>query len=455
MQKLVTIKLIGILLISSILLLGCTETPPPVADFSASPTGGVLPLDVQFTDESKGEITTWNWDFDNDGVVDSTEQSPSYTYDIAGTYTVSLEVTGPGGTDTETKTDYINISSLSGEVVDMIKMISPNIDMFVFMDIVALRADDDLEDLCNGIHNPFIYWSGSFGMHISDVNYLSVGDEAILVKGDFNLDGIEEELEGDDFNKGDYRGVEVWDWEYGDFCMALISSELIILGSKDDVRDCIGIIMDGYDSLYDDSDYKDVVDRLPNGIVVKFKKDFLLFEECTYDGLEISGVSCNKKDKDTMTSTFVLKFEDETDVVNAMNDIKNDLEDSDANYMNIRMTHDGEYLIINTDQDMEDFVGEDQDEDAATELEDVGVAVSAAMAGLPVGTLGESLHPLVAGDIKPDGTNTVGYIDCLDNNVIKTLDIGIYIQGGLTSLIYEYHVATDGSVIATTGPLAE
>ncbi len=86
-----------------------TVWEPPGAAFSGTPTTGGVGLIVSFTDESTGDITSWSWDFDNDGTPDSTEQHPSYTYGAAGTYTVSLTVTGPGGSDTETKTDYITV----------------------------------------------------------------------------------------------------------------------------------------------------------------------------------------------------------------------------------------------------------------------------------------------------------------------------------------------------------
>jgi len=89
-------------------LLISAETPaetPPVAAFSGTPTTGALLLTVVFTDESTGEITDWHWTFGEGG--ESTEQHPSHTYNTVGTYTVSLQVTGPYGTDTETKTGYI------------------------------------------------------------------------------------------------------------------------------------------------------------------------------------------------------------------------------------------------------------------------------------------------------------------------------------------------------------
>lgn len=77
----------------------------PVADFTADPISGVYPLTVNFTDQSTGNITSWEWEF-GDGET-STNQNPTHTYEDPGIYTVELTVTGPGGTDTETKADYI------------------------------------------------------------------------------------------------------------------------------------------------------------------------------------------------------------------------------------------------------------------------------------------------------------------------------------------------------------
>jgi PKD repeat protein len=80
-------------------------TPPPVADFTSTPRGGSPPLLVQFTDASTGDITNHLWDF-GDGTT-SKEQNPSHTYVKEGSYTVSLTVSGPGGSDTKTAEGYI------------------------------------------------------------------------------------------------------------------------------------------------------------------------------------------------------------------------------------------------------------------------------------------------------------------------------------------------------------
>ena len=88
----------------------CSVAPAaPVAQFTASATSGVAPLMVTFTDQSTGSPTAWSWDL-GDGTT-STQQSPSHTYAAAGTYTVSLTVTAPGGSDGETKSSYIQVSA--------------------------------------------------------------------------------------------------------------------------------------------------------------------------------------------------------------------------------------------------------------------------------------------------------------------------------------------------------
>ncbi|UCC59455.1 MAG: PKD domain-containing protein, partial [Dehalococcoidia bacterium] len=59
---------------------------------------------------SSGDVTSWAWDFNGDGLIDSGEQNPSYVYNRNGTYTVSLTVSGQYCQDTETKPGYIRIS---------------------------------------------------------------------------------------------------------------------------------------------------------------------------------------------------------------------------------------------------------------------------------------------------------------------------------------------------------
>ncbi|TSA24529.1 PKD domain-containing protein [bacterium] len=86
----------------------------PNADFTANITNGIFPLIVDFTDLSTMglmgyPIIEWEWDFNNDGTIDSYEQNPQWTYTEAGLYTVKLTVSDGSNTGTETKVDYITV----------------------------------------------------------------------------------------------------------------------------------------------------------------------------------------------------------------------------------------------------------------------------------------------------------------------------------------------------------
>lgn len=70
----------------------------PFASFFANPMQGDAPLTVYFEDDTWGNAVSYAWDFNGDGMVDSTAQNPpSYTYHNEGTYEVSLTVVGASG----------------------------------------------------------------------------------------------------------------------------------------------------------------------------------------------------------------------------------------------------------------------------------------------------------------------------------------------------------------------
>ena len=86
------------------------KAAPLKADFEANPQYGTAPLTVTFTDKSAGNPTSWQWDFDNDGTVDSTQQNPTYTYNDIGWYTVKLTISDGTNSDTCVKEKYILVA---------------------------------------------------------------------------------------------------------------------------------------------------------------------------------------------------------------------------------------------------------------------------------------------------------------------------------------------------------
>ena len=85
------------------------------ASFSANPREGIGNYTTfTFTDVTTGGTPpyTYKWDFNNDGLTESTLQSPTYVYTSAGNYSVSLTVTDSslgGAINTQTRTGYIMV----------------------------------------------------------------------------------------------------------------------------------------------------------------------------------------------------------------------------------------------------------------------------------------------------------------------------------------------------------
>jgi PKD repeat protein/phosphatidylserine/phosphatidylglycerophosphate/cardiolipin synthase-like enzyme len=90
---------------------------PPQVSASGTPTAGPAPLTVNFVSSASdpdGTIAAYNWTFGDGGI--STAQSPSHTYNQAGTYTAQVTVTDNMGA-TANAIVTINVSAVGGETV--------------------------------------------------------------------------------------------------------------------------------------------------------------------------------------------------------------------------------------------------------------------------------------------------------------------------------------------------
>jgi PKD repeat protein len=86
----------------------CTVREDVKAGFSASPLTGQAPLEVNFTDESTGNPTSWSWNFGD--AETSTEQDPVHTYAAVGDYRTSLLVSNATSTDSLAIEGYIKVT---------------------------------------------------------------------------------------------------------------------------------------------------------------------------------------------------------------------------------------------------------------------------------------------------------------------------------------------------------
>ena len=93
------------------------ETVPVVhGDFSASPLTGPAPLVVNFTDNTTGFPTLWNWVHDynqtiDNGFITSLNANCSYNYTKPGLYSVQMRVYNAVSHDWVTRINYINVTT--------------------------------------------------------------------------------------------------------------------------------------------------------------------------------------------------------------------------------------------------------------------------------------------------------------------------------------------------------
>ena len=77
------------------------------------PKYGGVPLDVQFYNYSIGDVNSYEWDFNNDGTIDSYEENPVYTYADTGWYSVNLTVYDDIDTNSFVKENYIYVYEIT------------------------------------------------------------------------------------------------------------------------------------------------------------------------------------------------------------------------------------------------------------------------------------------------------------------------------------------------------
>ncbi len=98
----------------------------PQADFAGDSLNATCPILVtQFSDSSFNAVS-WNWDF-GDGIGNSTNQNPSYTYINSGQFDVTLIVTDINGCqDTLTRPNYVSINGPYGNFSATPLSVCPN-----------------------------------------------------------------------------------------------------------------------------------------------------------------------------------------------------------------------------------------------------------------------------------------------------------------------------------------
>ncbi len=142
------------------------------AAFNVDETLGATPFMVSFSDYSTAtttsNITSWEWDFNNDGTIDSNEPEPTWTFNDEQSYTVSLTVSDGTNQHTRTLNDYITVLRSSSNIL-------------VVNGIAYVTYGAEMEDFYNN--------SACFGNHQVDVWDL-FGDQGFNYSANSNIQQI-------------------------------------------------------------------------------------------------------------------------------------------------------------------------------------------------------------------------------------------------------------------------
>ena len=169
-------------------LIAAFPPPPSAVAFTASPTSGNAPLVTEFIPTiTGGTITSWQWNFGDGNISSGTGSSvPSaiWSYANAGSYTVSLTVTGPGGSITQTNPNFITVSaSSSGSGTTSSSTINGLVAAYSFDNNGGTPLDYSGNGYYGSALNAVTVPQGRFGsaMSFNGTNaWVSVGSKALL-----------------------------------------------------------------------------------------------------------------------------------------------------------------------------------------------------------------------------------------------------------------------------------
>lgn len=138
-----------LILCLSLLFVAQISVGQVTADFTSTSNSGCSPLIVTFENLSTGNGLTYEWNLGNGNT--SVSENPAASYINPGMYTITLTATGPDGTATEAKTDYIVVFT------------PPTPDISPSQNVGCYPFTVDFTDLSVVGDSPIASWSWDFG----------------------------------------------------------------------------------------------------------------------------------------------------------------------------------------------------------------------------------------------------------------------------------------------------
>jgi len=211
--------------------------------------------------------------------------------------------------------------------IEMLQKVPVYYESFIFWDVKTLRNDSDLVEL-------YEVWQERnsklleerFGIESSSIDYMADAGLLRIVKGDFQLEAVRDSASADFHRDESYQDMEVWRSEPGSDPRSVtggvvLTAGLFVRGSNNsNVDDFVRLVKAEELSMYD-RNADEVLQRLPDGIVVFFSRD------AWPAGLIVAGRSYSKESRGTYRRSEVYKFQSTGDIEKSKEDYFKKLED--------------------------------------------------------------------------------------------------------------------------------
>lgn len=140
-------------------------------------------------------------------------------------------------------------------------------------------------------------------------------DYWLIITGNFNKESVRKTFTDNEMSKDTYKGVEIWT---GDPSAAFIG-EMLVFAS--DIKEVVDAQAKGGNSVYDNKDYKAILNKLPGGV-------FTFLTNQSSDNSLANGVTISPFNKNNVTLSGYYIFGSEDTARDNIDRIKSDTESS-------------------------------------------------------------------------------------------------------------------------------
>jgi hypothetical protein len=226
-----------------------------------------------------------------------------------------------------------NSGSRVTDLTSLAKMTPEDTSSIIFIDAYKLRSDKDLDELYNDMMEGFEdeVISSEAGMDIDDIDCIAMTEfdyeQVAWISGDFDFKAIRDYYDKNDFEKDEYKGVEIW---YGPENSLAIHNNTLIAASEDAVKGCIDVIDDPKKSIYElNEDVRDVIEIIPDGLFS------IISGYAFHPDAKVMGMTFAKLNADTFKASGVFKFDIEEDAESALSDLKEEMDTDEVSNFQI------------------------------------------------------------------------------------------------------------------------